>query len=162
LAASLLLAGQIMQATSVVPFYLALAHGHTKMIVRMQLLGLALIAPLLIVLVGKFGVVGAGIAWLAMNVFTLCPFMYFLHRRFLRGELESWVRHDIGQPLLAALATALLCHWILPQPSSRILSAAEIVLVWGMAFAASVMSVAEFRDLVSQKTRQLLLASYAS
>lgn len=159
LTTAFLLAGQIMQAITVIPFYLALAHGQTRLIVRVQLLGVLLIMPLLMVLVGRVGVVGGGIAWLVMNVCTLCPYMYFLHRRFLRGELQTWAQQDVGRPLVSALAVAVLGRWVLPLPATRLASVATVVLVWAMAMAASALSVAEWRGILAQKARDLIPAS---
>lgn len=160
LAASLLLGGQILQAITVVPFYLSLAYGQTKLILAVQIVSVVLIAPLLVVLIMKFGVVGGGIAWLVMNLCTLPPYWYFFHRRFLRGELQTWVLRDIGRPLLAALAIVSLSRWLLPLPSSRMMIFGLIAVTWGASAAAAAFTNPELRNLVTEKTKRLIGVSY--
>ncbi len=158
--ASLLLSGQIMQAITVVPYYLALAHGNIRLNLYVQIASVALITPLLILLIMTFGVVGGGISWLVMNLCTLPPYMYFLHRRFLPGELRRWSLYDVGRPLLAALICVLLSRWILPLPSSRMMIFGLIGLVWSISTIASAFTIGELRNEVIQKTGKLLGVSY--
>jgi O-antigen/teichoic acid export membrane protein len=160
--ASLLLVGQIMQAITVVPYYLALAHGQTKLILQVQIVSVVLITPLLIFLIMKFGVVGGGISWLVMNLCTLPPYMYFLHRRFLPGELSKWCLRDVGIPLLAALPIILLSRWLLPLPSSRLMIIVLIALVWGVSAIAAAFTIPELRREFIKKTRALLGVYYGT
>jgi O-antigen/teichoic acid export membrane protein len=155
---SLLLAGQIMQAITVIPFYLALAYGQTRLIVRIQLGGVLVIIPLLIILVSRVGLLGAGVAWLAMNVCTLFPYMYLLHRRFLHGELKTWVRRDVGRPLAASLVVALAGRWLLPLPTARVAMVAVIGLVWVVSATAAALSVPEWRWMLVRQARQRIPA----
>ncbi|MCJ7730077.1 MAG: oligosaccharide flippase family protein [Sedimentisphaerales bacterium] len=160
LAASLLLAGQIMQAIMVVPYYLALAHGDVRLNLQIGIVSVALITPLLIYLITKYGVVGAGISWLVMNLCTLPPYMYFLYRRFLPGELKTWILYDVGRPLLAALPIVLLGRWLLPLPSSRLLTLGLIGLVWIVSAAVAAVIIPELRNEFIKKTGKLFGVSY--
>ena len=101
--ASLLLAGQLIQAITVIPYYLALAHGSTKLILKVGITSIVLVIPLLIILTPKYGIEGAGMSWLIINICTIPPYMYFLHRRFLPGELWRWCTRSVGRPLLVSL-----------------------------------------------------------
>jgi O-antigen/teichoic acid export membrane protein len=145
LVASLLLFGSIVQAILIIPYYLALAHGNTKLNLWLGLISVILITPLLIFLILKYGIIGGGVSWLVMNVCTLPPYIYFIHRRFLLGELKTWVLSDIGRPLLVALPIILLGHWLLPLRSSRMMILGQIGLVWGISSAAIVYVMPEMR-----------------
>lgn len=146
LVASLLLGGQLLQAITVVPYYLALAYGNIRLNLQIGIASIVLITPLLIYLVMKYGIVGAGFSWLIMNLCTLPPYMYFLHRRFLPGEHHRWVLRSVVRPLLAALPCVLLGYWLLPHSTSRLMTFCKIGLVWIVASVATVLVSSELRQ----------------
>jgi len=154
--AALLLVGQIMQAIMVMPYYLALAHGQTRLNLQIGIVSVILITPLLIFLIIKYGVVGGGISWVVMNLCTLPPYIYFLHRRFLPGELAKWCLRDVGLPLLATLPIILLGRWFLPVPSSRLHIMILIALVWGVSAAASAYTIPELRSEFIKKIKNMV------
>jgi O-antigen/teichoic acid export membrane protein len=154
--AALLLGGQVIQAIMAVPYYLALANGNIRLNLQMGIISVVLITPLLIYLIMKYGVVGAGFSWLAMNLFTLPPYMYFLHRRFLPGELSNWCLRDVGLPLIAALPIILLSRWLIPLPSSRIMIFVLIALVWVASAAVAAFTISELRSAFIKKTKSIV------
>jgi O-antigen/teichoic acid export membrane protein len=141
----LLLGGQLMQATQVAPFYVALAHGDVSLNLQINIASVLLITPLLLLLIVRYGIVGAGFSWLIMNICTLPPYIYLLHRRFMPGELRKWVLRDGLRPLLAAFPVILLARLFLPVPSSRLLVLGLIGLVWSMSAAAAACTIPELR-----------------
>ena len=143
--AALLICGSSIQAILSVPYYLSLAHGHPGLNLRLGIISVVMITPLLILLIMRYGVVGGGVSWLVTNLCTLPSYMYFLHRHFLRGELRRWCWQDTGLPLLAALPCALLGRWLLPSPSSRIMTFGVITLVWSVTTVAAGLASAEVR-----------------
>ncbi len=159
LAASLLIGGQLMQTITVIPYYLALAHGDVKLNIKIGIASIVLITPLLILLTNKFGIEGAGMSWLVMNICTLPPYMYFLHRRFLPGEFKRWCLHDIGKPLLVALACVLIGYWFVPHTGSKFLTLIFIGLVWFMCFAITVATASEIRNALIAQVKKLLMAT---
>jgi O-antigen/teichoic acid export membrane protein len=154
--ASLLVGGQLMQAITVVPYYLALAHGEIRLNLQIGIASVVLITPVLVLLILKYGVVGAGFSWLVMNACTLPPYMYFLHRRFLPGELQKWVLCAVLRPLLASLPTVLLARLFLPVPSSRLLTLSVLGLIWGVSATAMALAVPQFRRAFRANAERLL------
>ena len=153
---TLLLWGELMQAITVVPCYLALAHGDVRVNLQIGVASVLLIIPLLIVLLSHFGVLGAGIAWLVMNVCTLPPYMYLLHRRFLPGGLRRWCWHGAISPLLAAMPCVLLGRWLIPHLDSRVATLVAIAGVGCVAMvSAALVSATMRRELQSQLHRRL-------
>jgi O-antigen/teichoic acid export membrane protein len=144
--ASLLLGGQLMQALTVIPFYLALAHGNVKLNLLMGIASVVLITPLLLVLIMKYGIVGAGWSWLATNLCTLPPYMWLLHRRFMPGELRRWALHDVLRPSLASFPIILLARLLFPIPSSRLFILGFVGLVWSASAAAAALTMPELRS----------------
>lgn len=155
LAASLLIGGQLLQAITVVPFYLALAHGNIRYSLRIGITSIALITPLLLYLTMKYGLVGAGISWLILNTCTLPFNIYFLHHRILLGELRRYCLRGVGRPLLATLPCVLLGYWLLPHTSSRLLLCGQLALVWGMAVAASAIAFPSLRFTIMENARRI-------
>jgi O-antigen/teichoic acid export membrane protein len=160
LVASLLLGGQLLQAIQVVPCYLALAHGDVTLNLQINIASVLLITPLLLFLIIKYGIVGAGFSWLIMNLCTLPPYIYFLHRRFLPGELQKWVLRDVLRPLLAALPIILLARLFFPVPSSRLLILGLIGLMWSMSAVAAACTMPELRVGLIEKTGRLFRGSH--
>jgi O-antigen/teichoic acid export membrane protein len=153
LTASLLLVGQAMQAMTIVPYYLALAHGNIRLNLQVGIASVVVITPLLIVLIMKYGIVGAGMSWVLMNLCSLPPYMYLLHRRFLPTELRTWATRDVTRPLLAALPVVLLARFFLPLPSSRPFTLSLIGLVCTISAAATTLASPELRNLLKLATR---------
>jgi O-antigen/teichoic acid export membrane protein len=139
LVASLLVGGQIIQALLVVPYYLALAHGYVRLNLQIGIASVVLILPLLIGLVVKYGIVGAGLSWLVMNLCTVPSYMYLLHRRILPGEFRRWLLRDVLRPLCGAFPAVLLARLFAPMPTSRMLAIALIALVWGVSAGSAVL-----------------------
>ncbi|HEY3413514.1 MAG TPA: oligosaccharide flippase family protein [Armatimonadota bacterium] len=162
LVASLLLVGQLMQALTVVPFYLALAHGNIKLNILVGVSSVVLITPLLFFLIRAYGVVGAGMSWVIMNLCTLPPYMYLLHKRFVPGELRKWCLGSVVRPFITAFPFVLLGRWLAPHTASRLMSFFLIGIVAGVATAATAFAVPELRDRVLMRTRRAFGVSYGT
>ena len=153
-AASLLLAGALMQSITAVPFYVALANGCVRLNLQVGLVSVALLIPLLYVLIPMYGIDGAGMSWLAMNLVIFLPYMYFLHRLFLAGELARWSISSLGRPVAMALPVVLLGRWMMPDTGSRVLMLLLIAATWGLALAAAALSAPYLRDKVGAALRR--------
>lgn len=160
LVAPLLLGGQIMQASVVVPYYIVLAHGNVRWNLQIGIASVIFITPLLIILIMKFGIVGGGVSWLIMNLFSLPAYLYFVHRRLLHGGLKTWILYDVGRPLLAALPCLLLGRLLMPHTTSRLLAFCFIGMVWCIAASAAVLTSAELRYEFVKRTKKLFGVSY--
>lgn len=160
LVATLLLGGQLMQAIAIVPYYTALAHGQIGLYLRIGIVSVVLITPLLIVLIWKFGIIGAGLSWLSMNFCMLPVGVYFFHRRFMPGEAQQWWLRDVGSPLLIAVPWVLLGRLLMPHTSSRLLIICMIGVVWGLSVTSTAFAIPELRNQFIKKTRKLFGVSY--
>lgn len=102
----ILVVGGILLALQLMPYHLALAHGHNRTNVRLGLASLCVTVPLMIVLTGRFGLVGAALPWLLTNMVAFLILGVFLTRRFLPGEVRRWFGADVGIPVALGLAGA--------------------------------------------------------
>lgn len=160
LVAFFLVVGQLMQAVTILPYYLALAHGNIRLNIQIGIGSVVLITPLLIYLIMKYGILGAGISWLVMNICTLPPYMYFLHRRFLPGELRQWYLYGVGRPLLATIPCVLMGRWLVPETSSRLSILCLIGLVWGVSAAVTAFTVPGLRNVLMKNARKYFEVFY--
>lgn len=102
-AARLLLLGSTALALQIVPYQLALAFGWVGLNLRLAGVSLVLMAPALWWLVSRYGLAGAGWAWLILNAGTLAPMIVLVHRRLLPGATRAWAITDVAPPLLATM-----------------------------------------------------------
>lgn len=160
LVASLLLAGTLMQSIMVVPFYVALAHGDVRLNLKVGSVSIVLLVPLLLFLIPKYNILGAGLSWLVMNSIILFPYMYFIHRRFLAGELLRWCLWSIGRPLFFALPILLLGRWLMPHTDSRLLMFVTIGFIWSLAFIVAAISLPNLRHIGIKVFYRLFGSSY--
>lgn len=156
--AAFLVAGQLLQGITILPYYLGLAHGSVKLSLRLGIASIVVITPLLVYLIAKQGVVGAGVSWLILNICSLPINLYFLHRWFLPRELGRYLRR-ISVSAVAVLPCVLLAYWLAPQSSSRLLAFLHLAGVWSIAIAASAIAVLGIR--VSAKENLLSLLGVA-
>lgn len=149
LAAILLLSGQFMQAISIAPYYVAVAHGDFRLNISLGLGSILIITPILIILTGRYGIAGAAMSWLILNILNLPVFIGMLHAKFLPGELVKWCISDVGKPLAAVLAMAMALHLILPAPVPG------VSVLWQCALTGSLCSVCAF--LASRDARSVFI-----
>jgi O-antigen/teichoic acid export membrane protein len=105
-ALSTLAFAMLLNACMQVPYALLLAAGLTRISLWINGLGVAALAPLLVVLVRTWGIAGAGAAWAIFNLGYFLAAPPLLHRRVLKGHLLPWLVGDI----LPFLAAAALCY----------------------------------------------------
>ncbi|MGN9399195.1 hypothetical protein, partial [Enterococcus faecium] len=81
-------------------YYLAIANGHTKTNLKIGIAVALLIIPATVYSVKKFGLIGAGIPWLVMNLIAYLYLGYFLLNKFLNSEICRWFYSGTLIPLL--------------------------------------------------------------
>lgn len=151
LTASLLVAGSLMQSITAVPYYVALAHGDVRLNLKVGIASVAVLLPLLLFLIPEYGVAGAGSSWLIMNCIIVPPYMYFLHRQFLAGELTRWFFGAVGRPVLATLAIVLFGGSLIPHDASRLWLFLLIGLTWSLAVCVTAVMVPAIRRTLSNR-----------
>jgi O-antigen/teichoic acid export membrane protein len=148
----LALAGALNTAMNM-PYALQLAHGWTRLTLKVNLAALCAVAPLLLWLVPAYGAIAAAAVSLGLNLVYVGVSVPFTHRRLLPGELLRWYRADLLVPLFAALAGAwagaLACRAAsLPSWRGAVPVAVSLVLAEALTLAATPASrIAVYRRL---------------
>lgn len=122
-------------ALGALPYYLQFAKGQ----LRLHLLGTGLfvlvLLPCLIWAASRYGAVGAGWAWLAVNVIYFALWVPVAHARYAPGLHARWLLHDVVPIAVLAFVTALASRW-LPWPEQRVLAGLQLLVVSGAALMA--------------------------
>ena len=132
LVASLLMVGSVALAVQVIPFRLALAAAWTRLPIYLGSCAVILIVPLLIFLIQRYGMVGAGISWIALNSAVGLGLIFLLHRRILKGHAARWFLCDMAPSFLIALLFAVLGRrYVAPDENvaATVLSIGLIVVI---------------------------------
>lgn len=138
----LLALGSLVNGLMTIPYYLQLAAGWTSLLVRVNLLALALVMPVLLLVVPAYGAIGAGWVWLGLNAALMAVLVPCMHRRLLPGEEWRWLVRGVGFPLLAGAAVAAMLrqlHSLLTPPpfgELLILAASAALIAVTIALAA--------------------------
>ena len=91
------------------PYYLQYAVGRLRLHVYGNLLLLVVLCPLVWWVAPRWGAVGTGWVWLALNVLFWMGWGAVVHRRFWPGEHGRWLWRDAGLSVLPSL----LLGWLL-------------------------------------------------
>lgn len=131
------------------PYYLQFAKGD----VRLHLIGnfyfLILLVPGLIWATMQVGSVGAGYAWLAINLLYFIIWVPMVHGRFMSGMHIKWIRLDISPIIIYQLLAALAIQKIIIFPINRGLVALNILAIGLLLLVISLLSSSFVRDRLS-------------
>lgn len=154
--ASLLVLGQIMQVITAVPFSFASANGKTKLLLIVQIFCVIIFIPSLIHLMHIYGVIGAGYAWVLMNVLVIPGYMYFLHKVYLPGEFLKWFKHDVLLPTIIIVPVVLISKYVLPDIQKPVYLLLQLSITWLFSSVALLYIMPEFRKEIYLKYNSLL------
>ncbi|MEJ1968832.1 MAG: oligosaccharide flippase family protein [Rhizomicrobium sp.] len=110
-------------------YYFELAFGRTRPIIYMNVLALAAIIPAILVLTRAYGMAGAAVCWLALNIAYVLIGMPMILRRPLGTNLLRLYARGIAVPVAAALAVTGTARLVLPDHLGRVGGGAAAVVV---------------------------------
>jgi O-antigen/teichoic acid export membrane protein len=98
LAVSILSAGSLFNSFMHLPYYLMLAYGNTKFTIYQNIVASILLTPLLFWWTDKWGITGATLVWLFVNLGYNIISLPLIYRNslVLKGELVKTYIYDIG------------------------------------------------------------------
>jgi O-antigen/teichoic acid export membrane protein len=141
--------GNAILAIGALPVQLQLAAGR----IRLQVIGTMLFAfvflPTLWLATSRFGMNGAGAAWLGVDLLFFIVWLPFLHSRYLPERHVRWLRQVVTVALPTAVAAALF-RVALPWPADRWLTLAELLAVGALLLAISCASTPALRNALGQ------------
>lgn len=130
--------GNGLLAISAFPYYMQYAKGN----LRLHLIGNAgfvvLLIPAIIWSASHYGGVGAGYAWLIMNVLYLIVWVPLVHNKFEPGLNVPWFIRDVLIISVVAILAGYGLINAMPQISSRLWLAASVIGFGILVMLASV------------------------
>jgi O-antigen/teichoic acid export membrane protein len=138
--------GSLLNMLISMPYNLQVAHGWTSLSLWINSAAVCLLLPALLVVVPRFGVLGASWVWVALNVGLLAANTYAMHRRILSGEMGHWYAYDVILPLGAAAAVALLTNFWIPQAHTSLLETVRLMGCGICIVVAAAMAAPATRD----------------
>lgn len=132
------------------PYFIQHAKGDLRLHVQGSVLFVVLLMPLLWGAVRLLGMVGAGWAWLALNMLFFAAWVPLAHRRFLPGVHLTWLFRDIAPAVLPALLCALALMYLLPWPEQRAAMAVQLLIVMLLLMSCAAISSRQGRQLLLQ------------
>lgn len=140
--ATLLAAGTALHGVMYVPYALQLAYGRTRLAFVSSAVFLLTLAPMMIVMTRRHGMLGGALSWVAAHVLNVAFGTWLTHRRLLEGMGRSWLLREVGIPLTISLALGVAGREALRAaawpPLATVAAAAGLAaLACGLTFAAS-------------------------
>jgi O-antigen/teichoic acid export membrane protein len=143
--------GTALQGLMNVPYALQLAAGWTRLALYANLVAIGILLPGLVVLASRYGALGAGITWVALNVGYATIGVAIMHRRLLRGHLGRWYAADVGLPVLASIAAAGAVRLAAPAPTGSPAVFAVVAAALTLTYLAAAAATPVGRDVLRRK-----------
>ena len=106
-------------ALAAFPYYLQFAKGDLTLHLIGNALFVVLLIPALIWATWRYGMIGAGYAWLGANTAYFLFWIPKVHRRFVKGLHTKWLLQDVGSIVLLTVVGAVLAQALWTWPLSR-------------------------------------------
>lgn len=116
---TLLVMGMLLHGLIQAPYFLQVAHGWWRIILRTNFLLLLCVVPLNLLLARAYGGPGAALVFVLLNVCSFLTLPLAL-RRLLKEGRARWLLEDILPPLAGALLAAAVGRWLMPTGLSRV------------------------------------------
>jgi O-antigen/teichoic acid export membrane protein len=139
-------------ALSAFPFYLQYAKGDLKLHIIGNALFAVLLIPALIWAVWKYGVTGAGYAWMWSNMACFLLWVPWVHKKLVRGLHVKWL-YDVAKVLLVSLGTLMISSALLNSsigwPQTRLPVAILLAALWTLQSSIAAMASASVREKIA-------------
>lgn len=116
-------------AVGAFPYYLQYAKGDLKLHLIGNVLFVILLIPSVIFSTYRYGMTGAGWAWLLANVIYFSAWTAVVHRHVEPGLHLRWLFLDIARPLTPVVCVAAVIAYLMSWNENRIFMAIQLVIV---------------------------------
>ncbi len=110
----LLVCGMVLNGMMNGPYYLQLASGWTSLFVKINVLLLIFFVPVIYFFTINYGIKGAAMAWLILNIIYLVIVANFMHKQLLPNEKWKWYVDDLFKPMFLPTIVGLVIYAFIP------------------------------------------------
>ena len=140
--------GNFILSLSVLIYYVQLAKGNLKYHIVGNVLFLVTFIPMLYLLVRAYGIRGAGIAWLIVNVLYFFIWANFSHNKMLSFKFYDWIVKNLIPILIPCFIVATFLRLFIEHSASRLTNIIDVLLVGITLMATSVLATREATNYV--------------
>lgn len=97
------------------PYHCQLALGWTSLVLKINVVGVILFVPSILILVPRYGAVSAAWIWAVLNVGIVISTTHWMHRKILLEEKWKWYYADVLLPTLGAAGAVFLSSVFQPE-----------------------------------------------
>lgn len=98
-----LLFGYLFMGIQLMPYYLALANGYTKINIILGVFSIIFIIPSMSMFINEYGFIGATYPWLIINSSSTLVLSAVTIRKFARGVYWNWLLRNTIMPVFVSL-----------------------------------------------------------
>ena len=151
----LFLIGAIINSVASIPLNCSIAFGLPKLVFFSYVLQLIVMVPLLYFLIVRYHGVGAGYAYIVLNLLYFVFAVPQFFKRFLRSEVWEWIFYDVLIPLSLCFLIIWMSRLFFPADLSKFYSFVWLGGSWALAFIAAAFSLSHVRSVVLLKASKL-------
>jgi O-antigen/teichoic acid export membrane protein len=139
--------GNFFLAVAAFPYYLQYAKGNLRFHLYGNIVFGGLLVPSLIIVVNRYGGIGAGYVWIGVNAVYLFLWVPFINNYFVKGLNKEWYLNDILRIIVPASLMAYVLSYFLPSTTNRIFIFFELSFVGILILLTSLVASGKLKDL---------------
>ncbi len=116
-----------------IPYALALAYGNTKINVKVGLLFLPLVCISTYIGISNYGLMGAGVVYVAMMVGQTLLYQYLVCKTFFPQKVLRVILVDTALPLVCSVGTGFVFKYIATLITDNVLIEVALAVIGGCA-----------------------------
>jgi O-antigen/teichoic acid export membrane protein len=140
--------GTLLNSLMWMPYHLQLAHGWTRLMIKINAVAVAVLVPAILWAVPVYGAIGAAWVWVVLNAGYIIFTIYFMHRQILVTERWRWYLLDVAQPVGVMFLVAAAFQLGAPIRLSAIYEIGFLSFVAGAVLGCGVLAAPLARDQV--------------
>lgn len=109
---SLLALGSLFYGLQIVPYYLSLARGESRIILNLAVVAMLLTAPFSYICMRYLGMIGAPVPWMLLNLLNFLAISYVVNRNAWSERRVHWAVQCVGLPTALGLSTVFVGRWL--------------------------------------------------
>jgi O-antigen/teichoic acid export membrane protein len=113
-------------------YLIQVARGNMTLHLIGNLIFVLIFVPLLILAVGRFGMVGAGWAWLLANLLPFLAWLPLVHHRFLKGIHLRWLAWDVAPIVIPSTLLAAALAYVTNWDIGRVATIAQLAGIYAL------------------------------
>lgn len=115
-------------AVGAFPYYLQYAKGKLKLHIAGSILFVVILLPILFWATREYGMIGAGYAWLFVNLLYFLTWTFVVHHVYVRGIHLQWLLYDVVALIALPATIAYMLSGVI-QEGTRLVMLGEILVI---------------------------------